>query len=75
MRLAGRARLGFYPLPTAEASRIRGFLQFPKMSWAALDPCISDGVAFTALTADPGVLRYGILDGDFRGSQGLRFYQ
>ena len=60
MRLAGRARLGFYPLPAAEASRIRGFLQFPKVSWAALDPCIGDGVAFTAITADPDVLRYGI---------------
>ena len=47
-----------------------GFLQFPKMSWAALDPCIGDGVTFTAITADPGVLRYGIIDGTFWGVRG-----
>jgi len=52
-----------------------GFLQFPKMSWAALDPCIGDGVTFTAIPADPRVLRYGILDWDFRGNQGLNFCQ
>jgi len=69
MRLAGRARLGFYPLPAAEASRIRGFLQFPKVSWAALDPCIGDGVAFTAITADPDVLRYGIEIDAYRAEQ------
>src|SRR5271157_5209134 len=41
--------------PTVSASspsRIRGFLQFPKMSREALDPGISDGAAFTAVTAD-----------------------
>jgi hypothetical protein len=40
MRLAGRERLGFYPLPIAEAKRIRKFLRFPEQPCSALDPCI-----------------------------------
>ncbi len=69
MRLAGKERLGFYPLPVAEANRIRGFLQFPKASCAALDPCVGDGVAFAALTADSEVLRYGIELDAYRAEQ------
>ncbi len=60
MRLAGRQRLGFYPLPIPEAERIRGFLRFPNQHCSALDPCIGDGVAFTRITSDTKVLRYGI---------------
>ncbi len=29
MRLAGKQKLGYFPLPLAEAERIRRFLQFP----------------------------------------------
>jgi hypothetical protein len=59
MRLAGRQRLGFYPLPIAEAERIRRFLAFPDKS-CALDPCVGDGGAFAEITADERVLRSGI---------------
>ncbi len=52
MRLAGRQRLGFYPLPIAEAKRIRTFLHFPEQVCLALDPCIGEGVAFAEVTRD-----------------------
>ncbi len=60
MRLAGRERLGFYPLPIPEAERIRRFLAFPDKHCCALDPCVGDGVAFAEITADNKVLRYGV---------------
>lgn len=60
MRLAGRARLGFYPLPVAEAGRIRRFLAFPDEPCCALDPCAGDGEAFAEIACDKQVLRYGI---------------
>ena len=60
MRLAGRERLGFYPLPIAEAKRIRTFLQFPEQVCSALDPCIGEGVAFAEVTRDARARRYGI---------------
>jgi hypothetical protein len=60
MRLAGRERLGFYPLPIAEAKRIRTFLQFPEQVCSALDPCIGEGVAFAEITRDTKTRRYGI---------------
>jgi hypothetical protein len=43
MRLAGRQRLGFYPLPSPEAERIRRFLQFPEHQCSTLDPCAGEG--------------------------------
>jgi len=60
MRLAGRQRLGFYPLPLPEAERIRRFLRFPDQQYSVLDPCIGEGAAFTAITSDRRVLRYGV---------------
>jgi hypothetical protein len=49
MRLAGKQKLGYFPLPLAEAERIRRFLQFPLSGYAALDPCIGDGGAFKVI--------------------------
>jgi len=60
MRLAGRQRLGFYPLPLAEARRIRSFLQFPEGGCGALDPCIGEGKAFAQITNGAQVYGYGI---------------
>lgn len=60
MRLAGRTRLGFYPLPLPEAERIRRFLAFPEKQCRALDPCVGEGAALAAITSDKGVLRYGV---------------
>src|SRR6266478_486460 len=60
MRLAGRERLGFYPLPIPESERIRRFLAFPDKLCCALDPCAGDGAAFAEITSDKRVLRYGV---------------
>jgi SAM-dependent methyltransferase len=69
MRLAGRQRLGFYPLPGPEAERIRRFLRFAGQQCSALDPCIGDGVAFAKITSDAKVLRYGIELDAYRAEQ------
>lgn len=60
MRLPGRERLGFYPLPLREAELIRRFLVFPDKPCSALDPCVGDGVAFAEIASDKKVLRYGV---------------
>lgn len=60
MRLAGRACLGFYPLPLPEAERIRKFLAFSDKHCCALDPCVGDGAAFSEITSGNRVLRYGV---------------
>lgn len=69
MRLAGKAKLGFYLLPVAEAERIRRFLRFPENSCAAVDPCVGDGGAFAALTTQASVFRYGIELDAYRADQ------
>lgn len=68
MRLAGRLKLGFYPLPTSEAERIRLRLQFPE-EFAALDPCVGDGVAFMRLVERTGARLYGIEIDAYRAEQ------
>jgi len=60
MRLPGRERLGFYPLPLREAERIRRFLVFPDKPCCAVDPCVGDGAAFAEIASDKKVLRYGV---------------
>jgi tRNA1(Val) A37 N6-methylase TrmN6 len=69
VRLAGRERLGFYPLAVEEAKRIRRFLNFPSALCTALDPCIGDGVAFQAVTSDAQTRRYGIELDAYRAEQ------
>ena len=69
MRAAGRLRLGFYPLPSSEAQRIRRWLSFPDVVSAAVDPCIGDGVAFESITEGAEVLRYGIELDAYRAEQ------
>ena len=49
MRNQGMLRLGYFPLPLAEARRIRAFLRFPASTFAAIDPSIGDGAAFWQL--------------------------
>ena len=59
MRPHGKTKLGFFPLPTAEAERLRKCLTFsPKFS--AIDPCVGDGMAFTRLLEGTEAHRYGI---------------
>ena len=60
MRLPGRERLGFYPLPIAEAERLRRFLVFPDKPCCALDPCVGEGAAFAEIASDKNVQRCGV---------------
>jgi hypothetical protein len=59
MRPHGKTKLGFFPLPIAEAERLRARLLFAP-DFSALDPCVGDGVAFTHLLKGRGARRYGI---------------
>lgn len=62
MRPHGKTKLGFFPLPTAEAERLRNLFVFlPGSSeFSALDPCVGDGAAFACLLKDTRARRYGI---------------
>ena len=59
MRPHGKIKLGFFPLPIAEATRLRTHLIFPS-EFSALDPCVGDGTAFTHLLKNTAAHRYGI---------------
>lgn len=64
MRNTGRTKLGHYPLPLAEAQRLRLLLEFPEQ-FAAVDPCVGDGSAFTCLLDGANAFRHGIeIDAD-----------
>ena len=60
MRTAARLKLGYYPLPEADATRIRGFLTFGPEPTSVLDPCTGTGAAFVTITGEANVRRYGI---------------
>jgi hypothetical protein len=59
MRPHGKTKLGFFPLPVAEAERLRHCLAFPS-EFSALDPCAGDGAAFMHLLNETQARRYGI---------------
>jgi hypothetical protein len=59
VRPQGKTKLGFFPLPTAEAERLRNCLTFAP-EFSAVDPCVGDGVAFTCLLRGARGYRYGI---------------
>ncbi|MHB1934995.1 MAG: DUF6094 domain-containing protein [Acidobacteriaceae bacterium] len=65
MRNTGKIKLGYYPLPEAEASRLRRLLNFPADGASVLDPCVGTGAALNQLTEHAVVSRYGVeLDAD-----------
>jgi hypothetical protein len=68
MRIGGRLKLGFYPLPVKEAERIRARLQYPE-EFSALDPCVGDGVAFSRLLESAKAHAYGIEIDAYRAEQ------
>ena len=59
MRPHGKTKLGFFPLPTQEAERLKGNLRFDS-EFSALDACVGDGAAFTCLLKNTPARRYGI---------------
>ena len=69
MRIQGKLRLGFFPLPLAEARRIRACLRYPASPFSAIDPCIGDGTAFLTITGESCARRYGIELDAYRAEQ------
>jgi len=59
MRPHGKTKLGFFPLPVPEATRLKNCLAFAS-EFSALDPCVGDGVAFTYLLHGVVAHLYGI---------------
>jgi SAM-dependent methyltransferase len=59
MRPHGQTKLGFFPLPIAEARRLKNWLSFSEQ-FSALDPCVGDGLAFAHLVQNVDCNRYGI---------------
>ena len=65
MRNVGRIKLGYYPLPEAEGTRLRNLLQYPAEAVSVLDPCVGTGAALVQLTDGARVSRYAVeLDAD-----------
>ena len=60
MRIQGKLRLGYFPLPVSEARRIRNWLCCPASAYSAIDPCIGDGTAFSEITGGASARRYGV---------------
>lgn len=60
MRNVGRTKLGYYPLPEAEAHRLRTLFAFPDTSASVLDPCAGTGAALHLLTSGANVEMHGI---------------
>jgi len=69
MRIQGKLRLGYFPLPLTEARRIRACLRYPASRFSAIDPCIGDGAAFLAITGETCARRYGIELDAYRAEQ------
>jgi 16S rRNA C967 or C1407 C5-methylase (RsmB/RsmF family) len=60
MRNVARIKLGYYPLPPAEGSRLRQLLNFPPEPASVLDPCAGTGAALVQLTENADVVRYAV---------------
>lgn len=60
MRLAGRLKLGYYPLPPDEGTKIRNLLQFDPEPASVIDPCVGTGAALLQITEGSNVRLYGI---------------
>ncbi len=55
-----KLRMGYFPLPEAEARRICQHLMFPAASFTALDPCPCGGKALAVIMEGTQAQRCGI---------------
>ena len=58
-RSASRLKMGHFPLPEAEARKIRTLLNYPNRA-SVVDPCVGTGAAFNLITAGATLDRYGV---------------
>lgn len=68
-RISALERMGYFPLPEAEARRIRGHLVYPATKFAALDPCAGEGKTLALITEGVPGQRYGIELDAYRAEQ------
>lgn len=59
MHINGKTKLGFFPLPLAEAKRLNKHLGF-SAPFSAVDPCVGDGLAFRTLLEGAAARQYGV---------------
>jgi prepilin-type processing-associated H-X9-DG protein len=59
-RPTSKVRMGYFPLPEAEARRIRQHVIFPASNFTALDPCAGEGKALAVITDGGRCQRCGI---------------
>jgi SAM-dependent methyltransferase len=59
-RPQSKVRMGYVPLPEAEARRIRRHLMYPSSGIAVLDPCAGEGRALELITNGANSHHYGI---------------
>lgn len=59
MHVHGKSKLGFFPLPLAEAKRLNKHLS-SSAPFSAVDPSIGDGLAFRALHEGAAARQYGV---------------
>src|SRR5580698_10391047 len=60
MRNVARIKLGYYPLPPTEGTRLHRLLNFPAESASVVDPCVGTGAAIRQLTNGANTKRYAI---------------
>ena len=58
-RNAARLKMGYFPLPEAEAHKIRSLLSFSGPC-SVVDPCAGKGTALNLITAEAPVVRFGV---------------
>jgi hypothetical protein len=58
-RNAARLKMGYFPLPEAEAHKIRSLLSFPGLC-SVVDPCMGKGTALNQITAQAPAIRFGV---------------
>ncbi|HEX5481864.1 MAG TPA: DUF6094 domain-containing protein [Terriglobia bacterium] len=68
-RISSQLRMGYFPLPDAEARRIRQHLVYPASHFTALDPCAGEGKALAVLTEGAQGQRCGIELDAYRAEQ------
>ena len=58
-RSVAKLKMGFYPLPVSEGTKLRQLLSFTGPA-SVVDPCVGQGVALNLITHGADVRRYGV---------------
>jgi len=59
MRNVARLKMGYYPLPEPEGTKLRSLLSFAGPA-SVIDPCVGQGTALHIVTSDSQARRYGV---------------